>query len=123
MSGEGQHKMLDRVDFGECGVCCIYSGNGNLQQILGAIQQYLTHPDCSNYRYIVHDFTNVTSFDFAEVEFSGLASYALVNYQATDRVPRYAVTQNDTIRRCLSLYAELTGRNWNFVSRRSEINV
>jgi hypothetical protein len=107
--------MLETVFFETNGVTCTYSGNANLQEILKAIAQYLTHPNCSGFKYIVHDFTRVESFTYLEEEFASLVTYAMKNYQDADYTPRCAVTQNDTVRRCLDLYAELTGRKWNFV--------
>ncbi len=99
---------------------CTYSGFANLQDILEAVQKYLMHPDCSRFKYIVHDLSNVTLFDFKEVEFEGLVTYAMKHYQDADYVPRCAVTRNDTVRRSLTLYAELTGREWIFVSTLSD---
>lgn len=106
--------MLDRVDFEPAGVICTYSGAVSLQEILQAVQKYLTHPDCSSFKYIVHDFTGLQKFDFTEAEFETLVTYAMNHYQDADHVPRCAVTENDTVRRSLTLYAELTGRGWDF---------
>ncbi len=112
--------MLEQVSFEANGVICTYSGNTNLQELLKAIEQYLTHPNCSDFKYIVHDFTLVESFTFVEDAFASLVTYAMKNYQDADYAPRCAVTQNDTVRRCLDLYAELTGRKWDFVPTLSE---
>lgn len=107
--------MLEKVFFEANGVICTYSGNANLQEILKAIAQYLTDPACSGFKYIVHDFTQVESFTYLEDEFASLVTYAMEHYQDADYAPRCAVTQNDTVKRCLDLYAELTGRKWDFL--------
>jgi hypothetical protein len=107
-------KMLNSVDFESTGVICTYSGAVSLQDILEAVQRYLTHPNCSGFKFIVHDFSALTLFDFTEAEFESLVTYAMKHYQDADHVPRCAVTENDTVRRSLTLYAELTGRGWDF---------
>ncbi len=112
--------MLDNVFFDANGVICTYSGEATLRDICDAIAQYLTNPKCGEFKHIVHDFSEVESFRFAEDEFAGLASYAMENYQDADFAPRCAVTKNDTIKRSLDLYAELTGRKWQFFATLAE---
>jgi hypothetical protein len=112
--------MLYEVQIQPHSVLCVYSGVVNLQDFLDAIKQYLTHPDCGAFTCILHDFTKAESFSYAEESFSGLANYALENYQVDDYVPRCAITSNDSIRRSLELYAVLTGRPWHFVPNLAE---
>lgn len=106
--------MLKAIEFNRGGVVCIYAADTNLQDVLGAIRQYLTHPNCSEFQFIIHDFSTVESFTFSDVEFSEMANYAIENLHHSDYVPRCAVTENDTVKRCMDLYAEITGRTWVF---------
>lgn len=107
--------MLQGIVFDNKGVVCTYTGRSSLQEVLDAARQYLTHPECSAFSYIVHDFTDVGSFLYSESEFAGLANYAIENYQEADHVARCAVTVDDTVKRCLELYGVITGRKWSFV--------
>lgn len=115
--------MLVDVTLEPHGVLCTYIGHSNLQDILEAAKRYLTHPDCGGFRYTLHNFTAVEEFSYSEVSFAGLVRYANLNYQDSDYVPRCAVTDNETVRRSLELYSELTGRKWEFVTTLSEARI
>jgi len=115
--------MLTAIELGRGGVVCKYAADTNLRDVLDAIRQYLTHPNCTEFKYVIHDFSGVKSFTFSDAEFSRLASYALEHRQEGDQAPRCAITNDDTVKRVLDLYAELTGRDWQyFTSMESACN-
>lgn len=115
--------MLTEVVIEPYSVLCVYDGVVSLQDFLDAVKQYLTHPDCSKFICILHDFSRAESFLYKEDSFAGLATYAMENYQDSDQVPRCAITSDESIRRSLELYSELTGRHWNFVDTLAEARV
>ncbi len=106
--------MLHAIVFEPEGVVCTYTGHADLRDVLDAVRQYLTHPECAQLKYIVHDFTGAESFSYSENAFAGLAAYAIENYQGNDHVARCAVTGDETVKRSLELYGEITGRAWEF---------
>lgn len=106
--------MLYEVVFEPHGVHCTYIGKASIYDGMDALSQYLKHPDCAKFRYVMHDFTRVDSFMFEKNSFATVVGYAYKNYQSNDYVPRIAIAASDVLMRTLEMYSELTGRQWIF---------
>jgi hypothetical protein len=62
----------------------------------------------------------VAGFTYDEASFADMVKYALQHYQENDFAPRGAIGANETARRMLVLYGELTGRKWTFFATLEE---
>ncbi len=56
--------MAVEVSFIEGGANCLYSGKTGFGDVLSAADQIYLNPDFEGYRYFLHDFSSIDSFDF-----------------------------------------------------------
>ena len=102
--------MTAKISIQPGGVICSYSGPCGLRDVLVAMHEFMQHERYENFRYAIHDCTDVESVALDETELIPVVAQAIGAEYTNKRIKGAIVLNNETGRALLKKYTELTGR-------------